>query len=142
MSHGTAGTVRTAVVEYDHGGTEMRGFLAYDEEFQGRRPGVLVFPEWWGVNGNARDRARRLAALGYVAFVADVYGDGRVIGIDRPADAAAAAAAVRADPTTWRGRAGRHFGNSRGSRAWTRRGSPPSATASSRPCSWRTPGPT
>lgn len=105
MTHGTAVAIQTKVVEYDHGGTRLRGFLAYDEALKCRRPAVLVFPEWWGLNTNARNRAQQLAALGYVAFVVDVYGDGRVIDIDRPADAEAAAGALRADPKTWRGRA-------------------------------------
>lgn len=105
MRNGTGARVKARAVEYDHDGTKMRGFLAFDDALQDRRPGILVFPEWWGVNEIAQDRARRLAALGYVAFVADVYGNGRVINIDRLVDAAAAAGKLRADPTTWRGRA-------------------------------------
>jgi dienelactone hydrolase len=29
----------------------MQGYLAYDENIQGKRPGVLVVHEWWGLNG-------------------------------------------------------------------------------------------
>ena len=36
--------------EYTVRGVTMKGYLAYDENIKGRRPGVLVVPEWWGVN--------------------------------------------------------------------------------------------
>ena len=41
-------------------------------------PGVLVLPEWWGLNDFAIERARRLAALGFAALAVDLYGDGKV----------------------------------------------------------------
>ena len=34
--------------------------------------------EWWGLNDYAKKRAKMLAELGYVAFAADMFGDGRV----------------------------------------------------------------
>jgi dienelactone hydrolase len=43
----------------------------------GRRPGVLVIHEGLGPNEHARQRARRLAGLGYVALAADMFGDRR-----------------------------------------------------------------
>ena len=54
----------------------MRGFLAYDDGLKGKRPGVLVVHEWWGLNDFARERAVKLAGLGYVALAADMYGGG------------------------------------------------------------------
>ena len=51
-----------------------RGVPALAEE----RPAVLVVHEWWGLNDYARKRAEKLAALGYVAFACDMYGDGKV----------------------------------------------------------------
>jgi dienelactone hydrolase len=100
-----ASTVRTRAIDYEHGGTKLKGFLAHDGALKGRRPGVLVFPGWWGLDENARNRARRLAELGYVAFVADVYGGGGVIDLAHPEDAAGMAAALRANATARRGRA-------------------------------------
>lgn len=64
-------------IRYQGGGVEMRGFLVYDDSLAGRRPGVLVVHEWWGHNTHARNRARKLAEAGYVAFALDMYGDGR-----------------------------------------------------------------
>ncbi|HUI08132.1 MAG TPA: dienelactone hydrolase family protein [Verrucomicrobiae bacterium] len=68
--------LHTEPVEYKHGGTTCQGYLAYDTAVKGKRPGVLVLPEWWGLNDYAKRRAGMLAQLGYVAFAADMYGDG------------------------------------------------------------------
>jgi dienelactone hydrolase len=66
--------LKTEVIEYKHGDTTLEGYLAYDDAFAGKRPGVLVVHEWWGHNAYARKRAEQLAALGYVAFALDMYG--------------------------------------------------------------------
>ncbi len=72
--------VVTRPVAYEQGGVKLEGFLAYDEAkaAKGKLPGVLVVPEWWGLNDYAKDRAKQLARLGYVAFAADMYGAGVV----------------------------------------------------------------
>lgn len=72
-----AAEIVTRAVEYSHGDTKLIGYLAYDDAAQGKRPGVLVVHEWWGLNDYAKRRARELAGLGYVAFAADIYGDGK-----------------------------------------------------------------
>ncbi len=64
-------------VEYTAGSTVLKGYLAYDENIKGKRPGVLVVHEWWGHNEYARKRARMLAKLGYTALAVDMYGDGK-----------------------------------------------------------------
>ena len=64
-------------VEYTAGSTVLKGYLAYDENIKGQRPGVLVVHEWWGHNEFARKRARMLAKLGYTALAVDMYGDGK-----------------------------------------------------------------
>jgi len=64
-------------VEYSAQGTALKGYLAYDDGQEGRRPGVLVVHEWWGLNDYARKRADMLAELGYVALAVDMYGDGK-----------------------------------------------------------------
>ncbi len=70
----------TKPVSYEHNGTQLEGFLAYDDAktAQAKLPGILVIPEWWGLNDYVKGRARQLAELGYVAFVADMYGAGIV----------------------------------------------------------------
>jgi dienelactone hydrolase len=73
----TAGAeMKTEVVEYRDGGVALEGYLAYDDSFQGKRPGVLVVHEWYGHTPYVRMRAEQLARLGYVAFASDMYGKG------------------------------------------------------------------
>jgi len=68
----------TRPVAYEHAGVKLQGFLAYDDTktAAGKIPGVLVVPEWWGLNDYAKGRAQQLAQLGYVAFALDMYGAG------------------------------------------------------------------
>jgi dienelactone hydrolase len=63
-------------VTYDHEGTVLEGYLAYDDAFDGKLPGILVVHEWWGLNDFVRSRVDKLAELGYVAFALDMYGKG------------------------------------------------------------------
>lgn len=65
------------VVTYTADGVTMKGYLAYDADLKGQRPGILVVHEWWGHNEYVRSRARMLAALGYTALAVDMYGDGK-----------------------------------------------------------------
>jgi dienelactone hydrolase len=80
-------------VEYQGGGVTMKGYLAYDDSIEEKRPGVLVVHEWWGQNEYARERARMLAELGYTALAIDMYGNGKTA--DHPKDAGAFAGEVR-----------------------------------------------
>ena len=69
----------TKPVAYEHAGVKLEGYLAYDDTkatADKPAPGVLVVPEWWGLNDYAKDRANQLAKLGYVAFAVDMYGAG------------------------------------------------------------------
>ncbi|MFT3930794.1 MAG: dienelactone hydrolase family protein [Spongiibacteraceae bacterium] len=58
--------------------TTLKGYLVWDDAIKGKRPGVLVVHEFWGLNDYARKRARMLAELGYTALAVDMYGDGKV----------------------------------------------------------------
>ncbi len=98
---GCAGTASqsTAIKEdpvtYRDGDTVMKGYIVYDEARQGRRPGVLVVHEWWGITKHVHSEARNLANQGYTAFIVDMYGDGKTA--DNPKDAGAMSGAVRKD---------------------------------------------
>jgi dienelactone hydrolase len=65
-------------VTYSGGNVSMQGYLVYDDSVQGKRPGILVVHEWWGLNDYVRGRARMLAELGYTALAVDMYGEGKV----------------------------------------------------------------
>jgi dienelactone hydrolase len=69
--------MQTLDIDYRHETTNLRGYLALDENVSARRPGVLVFHEGLGLGDFEMARARRLAELGYVALAADMYGDRR-----------------------------------------------------------------
>ena len=73
-----AGMVTKSVI-YEHNGTRLAGYLAYDDAVtsKGKPPGILVFHEWWGLNDYIKGRAEELAKMGYVAFAPDMYGDGQ-----------------------------------------------------------------
>ncbi len=79
-------------VTYSADGITLKGFLAYDSSKAGIRPGIIVVHEWWGLTDYAKKRAKMLAKLGYVAFAADMYGNG--VTVDNPKDAGKLAAAA------------------------------------------------
>lgn len=94
--------VKTEPVTYEHDGAKLSGFLARPAD-DAPHPGVLVIHEWWGLNDYAKERARQLAELGFVAFACDMYGDGKVT--DDPKQAGEWAKAISTDKTKLRARA-------------------------------------
>jgi dienelactone hydrolase len=81
--------IQTQTIEYKLGDTVMEGYLAYDKDAKGLRPGILIVHEWTGVGDYVKSRAEQLAKLGYIAFAADIYGKG--IRPNNPKDATAEA---------------------------------------------------
>lgn len=96
----TMAAVKTEVVEYKLGDQNLKGFIAYDDAVSAKRPGVLVVPEWWGLNDYPKGRAKQLAELGYVAFVADYYGDGKTT--EDPKEAGGIAGPLKQDTAKFR----------------------------------------
>jgi len=72
--------IQSQEVSYRAGGVDMKGYIAWDADRAGPRPGVLVVHEWWGANDYSRRRANMLAELGYTAMAVDMYGGGRQAG--------------------------------------------------------------
>lgn len=68
--------VKLEDVTYRHGDTTLEGVFAHDDAVAGKRPAVIVVHEWMGPGPYTRRRAEQLAAMGYVAFAADIYGKG------------------------------------------------------------------
>ena len=68
--------IQSKTVEYRSGDTTLAGVLVWDDAVKGARPGVLVVHQWMGLTDYEKHRAEMLAALGYVAFCADIYGQG------------------------------------------------------------------
>jgi dienelactone hydrolase len=99
------GEVQTETITYEHEGRQLAGYLAYDDAVDGKRPGVLVVHEWWGLNDYAKRRARMLAKLGYVAFCADMYGQGKTT--EDPKQAGNWSGHISGNVSLWRTRAQR-----------------------------------
>ena len=69
----------TKPVAYEHDGTKLEGYLAYDDtkvSLENKAAGVIVVPEWWGLGDYTKKRAEQLAEMGYAAFAVDMYGAG------------------------------------------------------------------
>jgi dienelactone hydrolase len=71
--------MHTESIEYQADGARRVGYLAVDRARTGKRPGVLIAHEGNGLSEVVKQRARRLAELGYVAFALDYIGDGAVV---------------------------------------------------------------
>jgi dienelactone hydrolase len=95
--------MKTQNIEYQDGDVALRGFVAFDDQKSHRRPGVLVMPEAFGLGTHAKQRAERLAALGYVALAGDPYGNG--VEYNDLQEAIKYAGALREDPAKFRKRA-------------------------------------
>ncbi|MGC2781241.1 MAG: dienelactone hydrolase family protein [Bradyrhizobium sp.] len=94
--------IKTETIEYRDGGATLEGVLVHSDSARRKCPGVVVVPEWYGVGAYSIKRAQMLAELGYVAFVADVYGKG--IRPNNPTDAAAEAGKYYGDRALLRSR--------------------------------------
>lgn len=68
------GAIRTEYLEYMHGSTPLKGYLAYDDAVSGRRPGVLLLHYRGGLQGSTLENAQMVARMGYVVFAADIFG--------------------------------------------------------------------
>lgn len=69
--------LKEEAVSYSADNVALKGYVVYDDNKQGRRPGVLVVHEWWGLGDYERNRAKQLAEMGYIAMSADMYGNGK-----------------------------------------------------------------
>ena len=69
-------TIKRQTLSYTAGEDELKGYMAFDDETEGARPGVMVIHEWWGLDDYIRTRTDKLAELGYTALAIDMYGNG------------------------------------------------------------------
>lgn len=85
FSFSALAALKSREITYEVDGKSFTGYLAWDDAIKGKRPGILVVHEWWGLNDYARKRADMLAKLGYTAFALNMYGTGKVA--EHPDDA-------------------------------------------------------
>ena len=68
--------MKTETVKYQATDIELEGYIAYPDEE--KAPLVLIAHTWAGKDDFVHERAEDLAALGYVGFAVDMYGNGKV----------------------------------------------------------------
>ena len=90
-------------IDYQAGSIQAKGALVWNEKVSGKRPLLLVMPNWLGVTDIAIERAAKMAGDKYVAFVADMYGNGKTSA--GPPESGELMMAVRADRVEGRKRA-------------------------------------
>jgi dienelactone hydrolase len=61
-------------IEYKDNQQTLSGFGIKPKKELSGKPAVLILPAWMGIDEHAKETANKLAALGYYAFVADIYG--------------------------------------------------------------------
>jgi dienelactone hydrolase len=89
MAMPASAEMQTRPLEWSQGKQRFSGVLVYNDATSVKRPGLLMVPDWKGVTPASVEKAKQIAAAGYVVLVADVYGKGV-----RPKDDKAAAAQV------------------------------------------------
>lgn len=94
--------LKTQTIEYKDGDQVLEGYLAYNAAQTGKRPAVMLVHDWIGVNPNVKKRAEQLAAMGYIAFAADIYGKG--VHPKPPQEAGQMAGKYKADRALFRSR--------------------------------------
>jgi dienelactone hydrolase len=94
--------VKEEPVTYSDGQTTMKGFVVYDDAIQGKRPGIIMVHEWWGITQHIHNEAHKFAQQGYTAFIADMYGDAKTA--DNPKDAGALSGGVMKNPAAMESR--------------------------------------
>src|SRR5215204_542779 len=94
--------IKEEPVTYKDSEITMEGFVVYDDAVPGKRPGIIMVHEWWGITKHIRNEAQKFAQEGYTAFVADLYGNGQAA--DNPKDAGALSGSVMKDSKVMEGR--------------------------------------
>jgi dienelactone hydrolase len=82
-------------IKYQAGNVVGHGALVYNEKVSGKRPLLLVMPNWLGVTETVIKRAAKMAGDKYVAFVACMYGEGKTA--EGPPESQELMMSVRAD---------------------------------------------
>lgn len=64
--------IATQEISYPGKAVNLKAYVAHPKS-GGARPAVIVVQEWWGLNDNIKDVARRFANEGYFAIAPDLY---------------------------------------------------------------------
>jgi dienelactone hydrolase len=65
-------------VEYKDDQVNLKGYFSKGNTGLKNAPGIVIIHQWMGLSQHEKDVANKLAALGYNAFAADIYGVGNI----------------------------------------------------------------
>ena len=82
-------------ISYQAGNITGKGALVWNDKVSGKRPLLLVMPNWLGVTDTIIKRAEQMAGDKYIAFVACMYGEGKTA--EGPPESQDLMMAVRSD---------------------------------------------
>ncbi|MFK8054413.1 MAG: dienelactone hydrolase family protein [Woeseiaceae bacterium] len=68
--------LQSRFIDYQHGDITLQAEMCWDDSVSGKRPGILIAPNWAGRSPQDGKVARKLAEQGYVGFALDMYGKG------------------------------------------------------------------
>lgn len=63
-------------VVYKDGNQKLNGLVTGNTGE--KKPGVLILPAWMGIDNESKTAALELEKEGYIAFIADIYGEGNI----------------------------------------------------------------
>lgn len=72
----TTATAQLKPTAYTDGTQKLNGLAGIPKSVNRNKAGVLILPAWKGIDDRARKSAEDLIKLGYITFVADIYGEG------------------------------------------------------------------
>jgi dienelactone hydrolase len=70
--------MQTQQIDYFDDDVLLKAYIAFDDKITGKRPAILIAHDWTGQNELARQKAEKIAALGYLGFALDMYGNGEI----------------------------------------------------------------
>lgn len=76
MASGSLFSQKLSSVSYQDGTQKLNGLVTSNA---GKKlPGVIILPAWKGIDEEAKTAATELEKQGYIAFIADIYGEGNI----------------------------------------------------------------
>ncbi len=89
-------------VVYELDGTKFEGVLVYDDAVKTARAGLVLVPNWMGIDAPNLKQAEQIAGKQYILFVTDMFGQG--VRPKTQEEAGKAAGAVKGDRDLMRAR--------------------------------------
>ena len=63
-------------ISYTDGNQKLNGFGIQPKNPTQTKAGILILPAWKGIDTHSKEVAQQLSDLNYIAFIADIYGEG------------------------------------------------------------------